>query len=676
MGSVVRFMPAEYREISRVSVWPGVVCPDTVEYAYESSRAFGNYGALPGEEVHAGDVLFYGAAESVSDEIEAIEEENAALLEEYAAASADLAADIAKAVKEEYEAALAFQELYNKAPAEDSPGYAGWAKGAMPAEKRAKQTKLAREKLEQSLKEKREQFDLQYAYNEKRVERLQTELAEAGVAASSDGVVVASSYYLPGDQVPEGSHILAVGDPDNKEILCDYVSKAAVNRAAEIYAMIGGQRFEVQYEVMEPDEYRRIKQRDGEVFTSFHLADPSGEVAPGQSAVVVIVEERKTNVLSVPRDAVNRDERGAYVFLYKDGETVYTPVRTGVYDATFIEITGGLQEGDPVVYDVPYSVGNKTLRLEKGEMSTDLSTDGFLFYPSAEWLVNPAKTGTCYLKELLVKRYELVEKGQVLATIEIMGDDIEAARIRRKIDRQNERLADLQKKRGKTYNKDELDAIDRAVRDRNRSIESLQKQLEKLTRYTGVYEVTAPENGIVTAITERKAGELIDYRERLVQLSRDDSSYIIVEDENGRLSCGDEAGITVRSLSAPEEAVAGRVVTISPRGLSKEMRSGYALIKIPQEDMGIIADEAGASMDNGYWSRKRFGVEITTGRTGEVLLIPRKAVYTTDNGDTFVITKREDGTTRLVRFTAGGSDPSNYWVAYGDVEEGMEICSE
>nr|MCR5094361.1 hypothetical protein [Lachnospiraceae bacterium] len=33
VGSVTRFVPAEYRELSRVTVCQGTVCPDTVEYA-------------------------------------------------------------------------------------------------------------------------------------------------------------------------------------------------------------------------------------------------------------------------------------------------------------------------------------------------------------------------------------------------------------------------------------------------------------------------------------------------------------------------------------------------------------------------------------------------------------------------------------------------------------------
>ncbi|MCR4762875.1 MAG: efflux RND transporter periplasmic adaptor subunit [Lachnospiraceae bacterium] len=677
VGSVVRYVPAEFRELFRVTTCQGVVCPDTTEYTYESSRPFGNYGALPGDEVRKGDALFSGTAESVEDEIDAIEEENAELLEAFTNTASDMAYDISKAKKTEYERAQAYQNLCASAPEPDSPWYAGWAKGAMPAEKAAKQAKAAREKLEQSLKEKQEQFDLQYAYNEKRIERLETEDRAAGVSSAEDGVVVASSFYLTGDSIPEGTSVLAVGNPQEKEIICEYVSKSVVNKAKDIYAIVDGKHFQVQYEVMETEEYRLKKQKDGEVYTTFHLIDPEDEAENGQYAVIVIVEERIPDALCVPREAVSRDERGSFVYRYDGGESIYTPVQTGSYDAAFIEILSGLHEGDPVVCDTPWTVGDKTLTVDKGEVSNPFSTDGFLYYPSAEWLENPAKNGTSYLKELLVNRYEQVEAGQVVARIEIVGDDIEIARLRRKIDRQNERLADLNQKKSKTFNKEELEALDRTIRDRNRTIESLNRQLDKLTRYLGIYELTAPESGIITDRTERKAGELISYREKIVQLSRDDSCFIMLEDKGKPISYGNEASVRVRGRGAEEKTMVGTVVTVNPWALSKDLRRGFAIIRLPMEDMASIADLTGSvAGENGLWNRIRFGIDMTTGRMKDVLLVPRKAVYTTGSNETYVITRRPDGSARLIRFVAGGSDPSYYWVAYGDLEEGMELCSE
>ena len=90
--------------------------------------------------------------------------------------------------------------------------------------------------------------------------------------------------------------------------------------------------------------------------------------------------------------------------------------------------------------------------------------------------------------------------------------------------------------------------------------------------------------------------------------------------------------------------------------------------------MSRMTGGGGSDNSNGYWYRVRFSVKAVTRKMDNVILIPKTSVYKTGN-DTYVITRDDDGTTRLVRFVAGGSDNANYWVAYGDVTEGMSICS-
>ena len=115
-GSALSFVSAEIRELSVVSTYQGVVCPDTYEYSYDSDQPFGNFNALPGDEVSAGDMLFYGTVEGLDDSIEEIEDENAVLLQEYNDYVSDYVIDIAKAKKEEFEAASEYQNMLSYAP--------------------------------------------------------------------------------------------------------------------------------------------------------------------------------------------------------------------------------------------------------------------------------------------------------------------------------------------------------------------------------------------------------------------------------------------------------------------------------------------------------------------------------------------------------------------------------
>ncbi|MBQ7679591.1 MAG: hypothetical protein IJT34_07060, partial [Butyrivibrio sp.] len=565
------------------------------------------------------------------------------------------------------------QDYIAAKPPEDSPFYAGWDAGGMWLEERYKQASLARRKLDQAQKERQELFELETDYNNKRIARLEAKKAAATVNADMDGVVVALQYAYAGDRVAEGSAMMAVGDPDQLVIRSEYISKSTVNKAVELYAIINGSRFEVQYENMEPEEYRRLKKLNDEVYSTFYVSDPEHRVQPGQSALLVAVESCRENALCIPKEAIHRDDSGNYVYLYENGESVYHQVQTGVSDGGFTEITGGLKEGDPVVYDASYHIGEKRVEAERGEVSVHFSTEGYLFYPTAEWLTNPAKNGTSYLKERCVERFEQISQGQVLARVEVIADRIGIERLQRKLDRQRDRLADLQEKRSKTYAEEDQEIVDRAIRDRNRSIEELNHQMEKLARYSGVLEITSPCDGLVIDVNGLEEGSLISYQERLVQIADDRSCFIIVEDKNGQLSYGDTAQVSFKTNNGAALESQGQVVTMNRRGLSKEMITDYAMVRVPQEDFAAITG-AGSESANGYWSRSRFSITADVRQMHDVVMVPKNATITI-GGDTYAAVKTEDNSNyRLVRFVAGGSDNANYWVAYGDITEGMTLC--
>ncbi|MCR4850108.1 MAG: hypothetical protein K5870_02505 [Lachnospiraceae bacterium] len=674
VGTAQGYEKASFRNLSMVSTYSGIICPDTAEYTYESALAFSSYAALPGEQVNSGDPLFYSRSESIEDDVEKIEDENAELVESFADYLEDYVYDLSSAKKAEYKASVAYQEIKNYEPSsEDDPMYGFWARSVMPSESAYKQSVMSREKLEQSYIEKQQLFELDYNYNLKRIERLKEKENEGSVTSGMNGVVVASAFYNAGDTIAQGSSIIAVGDPDDKEIKCEFISKSIVNKAVDVYAIIDGQRYEVVYENMEPEEYRRLMQKNDAVYTTFKLAETAEDLPLGKMATIVVVEKRVTNALCVPKGAVNKDDAGFFVYVLDGEESIYTPVQTGMSDGCYTEVTYGVKEGDKILYDAPYDLGTKFGKVQKGNIVNTFQSDGYLFYPSAEWISNPAKTGTCYLKKMCVSRYEQVSAGQLLCQVEITGDSVETGRIERKIQRQQERLVDLYDQKTKTSDEDELNSLDRAIRERERSIEHLQKQLDKLTRYLGVVDITAPYDGIVTDLSELKDGELIGYDTKLLQVSSNISSYIVVEDK-GFLSYGNEATVTIKDQNGERTDISGTVVTLNPYGLSKELNTGYALVKINSEDMDKLI-ESGSNMQNGYWSRSRYTVSATAKDMNNVLLIPKTAAYKSGN-DTYVITKGDDGEVRLVKFYAGGADNANYWVAYGDITEGMEICLE
>ncbi len=77
------------------------------------------------------------------------------------------------------------------------------------------------------------------------------------------------------------------------------------------------------------------------------VENPGADIKPGFSASARIVTMEKQNVLIAPYEAVEADENGEeYVFLYRNGRAVRTPVKTGEeYDSGF-EILSGCEAGD------------------------------------------------------------------------------------------------------------------------------------------------------------------------------------------------------------------------------------------------------------------------------------------------------------------------------------------
>jgi RND family efflux transporter MFP subunit len=79
--------------------------------------------------------------------------------------------------------------------------------------------------------------------------------------------------------------------------------------------------------------------------------DSRDQVLPGgMTASATITIDEKNDVLVVPLRAVRRQGRDQVVeLLSPDGKTVTRPVKTGVQNDQFVEITDGLQEGDQIM---------------------------------------------------------------------------------------------------------------------------------------------------------------------------------------------------------------------------------------------------------------------------------------------------------------------------------------
>lgn len=672
---------AEYRDMYKADTLGALVCPKITEYAMQNSTNFASYVKVCGMDVVAGNELLLGNTEYLDEQIKAKNEYIANMEKEYA----KTVEKQQKAVDEKqyaYDSALYTLDSVNSAKPSDknivgnggTDEYADSA--AYNAAVSAWEAMVAKytgperfayldlEAAKQDLKETQELYVVDHNYQLALLSELQSKRDKIILKSGMNGTVVAMNYYNPGDNIKKDAAAVAVGDMSVKEIKCDYVNKSTVKQAEEIYAVLNGKRYEVEYQEMDSDEYERLYSRDGVVYSTFLFKDSATDVKIGDFAVIVIVKETAKNVLSVPTSAIGSDENGKYVYSFDGNSYTTTYIRTGMNDGLYTEVLSGLEDGALVKSEMTISAGNYEAVVEYGDIYGEFSEYGYLFYPSETAVKNPIEYGVTYLDEVCVSRNEQVTKGQVLAKIHVVPDSIEIQKKERELQRANERLQDLIND-GEDKNKDLIETQKETIAD-------ITKILNKMNSDAACTEIIAPDDGIVTAIIGSEPGDLVQKDQQIASIASNDSCYVVVEDTDSRLTYGNVANVEYNDIEGNARVATGMVVTVSNMALSKDIKTDYALIQLPAED---IAQMAGSRKNSdGMWFASRFKVTVKVRSMEHVLLVPKAAVK--ENGGVATVTVKEDnGTVRKVDIITGGSDTSNYWIVDGIVE-GTTVCWE
>jgi HlyD family secretion protein len=97
---------------------------------------------------------------------------------------------------------------------------------------------------------------------------------------------------------------------------------------------------------------------------------PSDALKPGVTAQLAITGRSAKDALVVPTGAVFKNDEGAeYVVLAgADSHAHITMVQTGIHAAEFVQVTGGLKEGDSVITSGGYALPDKTqIKVEPGD---------------------------------------------------------------------------------------------------------------------------------------------------------------------------------------------------------------------------------------------------------------------------------------------------------------------
>ncbi|HEX42569.1 MAG TPA: HlyD family efflux transporter periplasmic adaptor subunit [Phycisphaerales bacterium] len=228
----------------------------------------------------------------------------------------------------------------------------------------------ARAKLAQTqakLSSARATLELQKA----RLEKMESQVAGCTIVAKAPGMVIYGSsadYFARrdnptqvGDQVRQGTKLLTTPNTGRMtaqiRVHESWVQRVSLGLRAKVTPdpfpdmVLDGK---VSYVAPLPDPQSRWMSTGLKVYsTTITIGSNTGEIRPGMSAKVEIIIDELHDVLCVPVHAVASQGRQKFCYLVNQGRLEARPVEVGQFNDTFIEIKGGLREGDVISLTPP-----------------------------------------------------------------------------------------------------------------------------------------------------------------------------------------------------------------------------------------------------------------------------------------------------------------------------------
>lgn len=669
-----------YRNLYDTAVYSAIVYPEITEYSFDKGVNVAGYASFLGEKVDAGDALVYADTKSLEEQIEAKEESLEAMKEDMEEYRADLAENLAEPKEEVKRLEQILNNLEKQKPAQtivesvsdgnseeivENPEYAKWQKEYHSWEGKYRILAHNINVQEEALRQKEAFYALDYEYNLEQLNKLKKELKGSTLYSKVDGEVVAiaqTDYRTLYAQ--EGVSVVAVGDAQKVVLKSDYINKETINKAQEVYALIDGVKYEVEYQPISNQEYTKLAAENDKVYSEFFLLGDTSNVKPGDFAVIVVTGEKRQQVLSVSKSSLSKDETGYYVYVLKNGENIYTPVKIGMSDGVYTEIVSGLNVGDRVLVEKATEYGTETLTVEKGSFHSSFEGWGYMYYPVTETVTNEIEYGTVYFEEFMVAQYQHVEKGDVIATVRVVKDEITLQRNETKLMRAKERLADLKA--------EDEEKNEEAILAKEEEIAELQELIQEMKKDGATKQIVANKSGMIVELANLEAEAILNHGTGLAAIAEESTCYVVLENTNLLLNYGNAVTVTYTNAEGISKTVDGTVANVSPGGVSAGLQLEYSFILLPEES---IADMAVSNTDrDAWWNRNRYQVKATIREMDNVLVIPRKAVKDI-GGVTYVNIVDEQGNITPCSFVAGGYDQSGYWVVEG-LTEGMKLCLE
>lgn len=217
--------------------------------------------------------------------------------------------------------------------------------GASAEEQNVKRIEI--QQLQTSLKQTKQLREIEMSDMYAELDELKASLVDIDLVAPFSGTVVyINSGVETGDTVKEDKPMFVLADNSRTYVSAGGLRENLIKYAHRIYARVLDEDIDLRYlpENENPD-LEEIYEATGEMMFAYEREEA---LETGLFAAVLLVDNYRENVLSIPVNAVYRDRTGDYVYKIVDGERVHCPVKVGTYTDTRVEIVEGLQEGDEV----------------------------------------------------------------------------------------------------------------------------------------------------------------------------------------------------------------------------------------------------------------------------------------------------------------------------------------
>ncbi|MCL2527002.1 MAG: hypothetical protein FWE42_01190 [Defluviitaleaceae bacterium] len=206
--------------------------------------------------------------------------------------------------------------------------------------------RLEIERSNMELRHTRERQALTIRHLEEDIQALEAQLALGELVAPFDGEITFRSHHMPGVWVSSFATIFYIA-PAYGDVFVEYIgfSQFSPAFAARIKAHVDGEIYDVSH-IRLPLEIARRYARPPIRF----LLDADTQPPVGTLVSLHVYSRLAEDVLRIPRNALFHDpDMGFYVYRIVDGRQEAVVISLGVRTSTYVEVLGGLVEGE-VVY--------------------------------------------------------------------------------------------------------------------------------------------------------------------------------------------------------------------------------------------------------------------------------------------------------------------------------------